>query len=130
MRKVAFFVLLVALPPLGVMAQRRANAPPAAASGKVPDTVYLEELTWAEVRDMVKAGKTTVIVGTAGQEQKGPHMVDSEHHLEDPFYRRVGRKPEWHVQRIRQTALPAAPARGSTGDGTFCAHGPRTLGRF
>ena len=39
----------------------------------------LEELTWAEVRDLIKAGTTTVIVGTAGTEQKGPHMVDGEH---------------------------------------------------
>ena len=30
-------------------------------------------------RDLVKAGYTNVIVGTAGTEQKGPHMVDGEH---------------------------------------------------
>ena len=41
--------------------------------------MFLEELTWAEVRDLVKAGTTTVIIGTAGTEQKGPHMVDGEH---------------------------------------------------
>ena len=28
---------------------------------------------------MVTAGTTTVIIGTAGTEQKGPHMVDGEH---------------------------------------------------
>jgi creatinine amidohydrolase/Fe(II)-dependent formamide hydrolase-like protein len=39
----------------------------------------LEDLTWAEVRDLVKAGTTTAIIGTAGTEQKGPHMVDGEH---------------------------------------------------
>jgi creatinine amidohydrolase len=60
-------------------AQRPANAPATAPSGKPPDTVYIEELTWAEVRDLIKAGTTTVIVGTAGTEQKGPHMVDGEH---------------------------------------------------
>ena len=41
--------------------------------------MLLEELTWAEVRDLVKGGTTTVIIGTAGTEQKGPHMVDGEH---------------------------------------------------
>jgi len=28
------------------------------------DSVLIEELTWMEVRDAIKAGKTTVIVGT------------------------------------------------------------------
>jgi creatinine amidohydrolase/Fe(II)-dependent formamide hydrolase-like protein len=39
----------------------------------------LEELTWAEVRDLIAGGVTTVMIGTAGTEQKGPHMVDGEH---------------------------------------------------
>src|ERR1043166_4186857 len=60
-------------------AQRPSTAPATAPSGKPPDTVMLEELTWAEVRDLIKNGTTTVIVGTAGTEQKGPHMVDGEH---------------------------------------------------
>jgi creatinine amidohydrolase/Fe(II)-dependent formamide hydrolase-like protein len=60
-------------------AQRPANAPDTAPSGPPPDTVMLEDLTWAEVRDLVKGGWTTIIVGTAGTEQKGPHMVDGEH---------------------------------------------------
>src|SRR5262245_9776433 len=60
-------------------AQRPSNAPATAASGKPPDSVMLEELTWAEVRDLIKSGTTTVIIGTAGTEQKGPHMVDGEH---------------------------------------------------
>ena len=46
-----------------------------------PDTVFLEELTWNEVRDLQRAGTTTIIIGTAGQEQKGPHMVTGEHHF-------------------------------------------------
>ena len=41
--------------------------------------MVIEDLTWAELRDLVKAGWTNVIVGTAGTEQKGPHMVDGEH---------------------------------------------------
>jgi creatinine amidohydrolase len=60
-------------------AQRPASAPATAPAGKAPDTVLLEELTWAEVRDLIKSGTTTIIVGTAGTEQKGPHMVDGEH---------------------------------------------------
>lgn len=70
-------LLLLALTTLS--AQRPADAPATAAAGKAPDSVFLEELTWAETRDLIKAGTTTVIVGTAGTEQKGPHMVDGEH---------------------------------------------------
>ncbi len=64
---------------ISTAAQRPADAPATAPGGKPPDTVKLEELTWAETRDLIAAGTTTVIVGTAGTEQKGPHMVDGEH---------------------------------------------------
>jgi creatinine amidohydrolase len=80
MTKHALLPSLLALSLIAVAsAQRPANAPATAPAGKAPDTVLLEELTWAEVRDLIKAGTTTIIVGTAGTEQKGPHMVDGEH---------------------------------------------------
>lgn len=44
-----------------------------------PDTVWLDELTWPEVRDKIKSGTTTAIVATAGTEQNGPHMVLGKH---------------------------------------------------
>src|SRR6266511_6144195 len=78
MKKLALLLTLVASPLL-LSAQRPASAPDTAPAGKTPDTVLLEELTWAEVRDLIKGGTTTIIVGTAGTEQKGPHMVDGEH---------------------------------------------------
>jgi len=46
---------------------------------KPPDTVFLEELTWDELAMLMKGGKTTAIIGTAGTEQKGPHMATGEH---------------------------------------------------
>ena len=64
---------------VAVSAQRPADAPATAPSGKAPDSVFIEDLTWAEVRDLIAAGTTNVIIGTAGTEQKGPHMVDGEH---------------------------------------------------
>ncbi len=73
---------ILVLPVLFVMstdAQRPADAPATAPAGKPPDTVKLEELTWAEARDLIAAGTTTVIIGTAGTEQKGPHMANGEH---------------------------------------------------
>ncbi len=71
-------ITLLALTVVSLSAQR-STGPPTAPAGKPPDTVFLEELTWAEVRDLVGSGTTTVIIGTAGTEQKGPHMVDGEH---------------------------------------------------
>jgi creatinine amidohydrolase/Fe(II)-dependent formamide hydrolase-like protein len=46
---------------------------------KPPDTVFLEELTWDELALLIQNGKTTAIIGTAGTEQKGPHMAIGEH---------------------------------------------------
>ena len=46
---------------------------------QTPDTVFLEELTWTELRAEIDNGTTTVIVPTAGTEQNGPHMVLGKH---------------------------------------------------
>ena len=43
------------------------------------DTVFLEELTWTELRDLVRSGKTTIIVPIGGTEQNGPHMALGKH---------------------------------------------------
>src|SRR5215813_2578262 len=43
------------------------------------DSVFLEELTWMEVRDAVQAGKTTVIVSTGGLEPNGPYVALGKH---------------------------------------------------
>lgn len=43
------------------------------------DTVWLEEMTWLEVRDALKAGKTTVVVPTGGVEQNGPYLALGKH---------------------------------------------------
>jgi creatinine amidohydrolase/Fe(II)-dependent formamide hydrolase-like protein len=43
------------------------------------DTVFVEEMTWLEVRDAMRAGKTTVIVPTGGVEQNGPYLATGKH---------------------------------------------------
>jgi len=45
------------------------------------DTVFIEDLTWMEVRDAMKAGKDTVIVATGGVEQNGPYLVTGKHNV-------------------------------------------------
>ena len=51
----------------------------APAWGQGPDTVFLEELTWTEVRDLVKAGKATILIPLGGTEQNGPHLALGKH---------------------------------------------------
>jgi creatinine amidohydrolase len=45
------------------------------------NSVFIEELTWMEVRDALKAGKDTVIVATGGVEQNGPYLVTGKHNV-------------------------------------------------
>src|SRR5437588_10089817 len=45
------------------------------------DTVFLEELTWTELRDQIRAGSTTVTVAIGGTEQDGSHMARGKHNL-------------------------------------------------
>jgi creatinine amidohydrolase len=43
------------------------------------DTIWIEEMTWLEVRDAMKGGKTSVIVPTGGIEQNGPYLATGKH---------------------------------------------------
>lgn len=43
------------------------------------DSVFLEELTWLEVRDALGAGKTTAIVASGGMEMNGPYLATGKH---------------------------------------------------
>jgi creatinine amidohydrolase/Fe(II)-dependent formamide hydrolase-like protein len=54
------------------------NSPrPIAAS----DSLRIDEMTWMEVRDALKAGKDTVIVAAGGIEQNGPYVVTGKHNV-------------------------------------------------
>lgn len=52
-------------------------APPLGAP--IADSVYMEELTWVELRGGIKHGKSIAIVPTGGIEQGGPHLVLGKH---------------------------------------------------
>ena len=45
------------------------------------DTVWLEEMTWLDVRDALAEGKTTAIVPTGGIEQNGPYLAAGKHNF-------------------------------------------------
>lgn len=59
------------------------------------DPVFLEEMTWLEVRDALRAGKTTVLVPTGGVEPNGPYLATGKHNIivravADAIARRLG----------------------------------------
>jgi creatinine amidohydrolase len=45
------------------------------------DTVFMEDLTWMEIRDRMKTGTDTVLVATGGMEQNGPYIVAGKHNF-------------------------------------------------
>ena len=51
------------------------------ALAQTPPTVFLEDLTWTELRDRIAAGTTTVLVPIGGTEQNGPHMTLGKHNV-------------------------------------------------
>jgi creatinine amidohydrolase len=48
---------------------------------QTPQTVFLEELTWTELRDQIQAGKTTIIIPIGGTEQSGPDVALGKHNI-------------------------------------------------
>ena len=68
---------------------------PSLAAAQMPDSVFIEDLTWTEVRDAIQTGKTTVIMPVGVTEQNGPHMAIGRHnfiikHNADQIARRLG----------------------------------------
>ncbi len=44
-----------------------------------PKTVFLEDLTWTELRDQIQSGKTTIVIPIGGTEQSGPDVALGKH---------------------------------------------------
>jgi creatinine amidohydrolase/Fe(II)-dependent formamide hydrolase-like protein len=45
------------------------------------DSVWIEDLTWMEVRDAIRSGKTMALVASGGIEQNGPYLVTGKHNV-------------------------------------------------
>ena len=45
------------------------------------NSVWIEELTWMEVRDALADGKTTALITTGGIEQNGPYLATGKHNV-------------------------------------------------
>ncbi len=80
---------------LAFLAGAQAQTPPAPRPGIAPsatspdpnmprpieayDSVFIEELTWLEVRDAMRAGKKTVLIASGGVEMNGPYLATGKH---------------------------------------------------
>ena len=63
------------------------------------ESLFLEELTWIEVRDAVKNGHTRIIIPTGGIEQNGPFVALNKH---DKIVKRV---TELAAQKLKGTLI-------------------------
>jgi creatinine amidohydrolase/Fe(II)-dependent formamide hydrolase-like protein len=95
MRYLAAALLFLAATP--VVAQTPPPAPDLDAPRPIDavDSVWIEELTWMEVRDAIRGGKTVAIVATGGMEQNGPYVATGKHNYvlqatADAIARRLG----------------------------------------
>src|SRR4029079_7598843 len=98
-----------------------------------PDTVWMEDMTWMDVRDAVKSGKTTVIVSTGGSEPNGPWLALGKHNFVlkancDAIARKLGNAlcapivkfvPEGDIEK--KTSHMASPGTISMREDTFRA---------
>jgi creatinine amidohydrolase/Fe(II)-dependent formamide hydrolase-like protein len=75
-------------------------------------SVFIEDLTWPEVRDAMANGKTTAIYYAGSTEQNGPHMALGKHNF--IAHHVAGRIAEELGNALVYPVLPFAP----TGDCT------------
>src|SRR5512145_439736 len=70
--------ITVVMGALTMLAQNRVP-PDARRPIDAAESLWAEELTSMEVRDALRAGTTTIIVGTGGVEQNGPYVAGGKH---------------------------------------------------
>ena len=79
--RLAHFIVLAALLQGCAPSSTPASTPSPAASVPASATrgVYVEDLTWTELRDAIRDGKTTIIIPVGGVEQSGPYVALGKH---------------------------------------------------
>ena len=60
------------------MIQEKLTAPNPLAAG---ESLWIEELTYLEIRDRIAAGHTTAIIPTGGIEENGPYLATGKHNV-------------------------------------------------
>jgi creatinine amidohydrolase len=79
-KPVALAGVLALVASWAVLAQERLQ-PGAARPIDQGDSLWAEELTFIEIRDAIRGGTTTIIVGTGGVEQNGPYVAGGKHNF-------------------------------------------------
>jgi len=51
------------------------------AAAETPRTVFLEDLTWTELKAQIGSGTTTILIPIGGTEQSGPYMALGKHNV-------------------------------------------------
>lgn len=105
--------------------QKRREADTAIAEGVRPidmlDSVWIEELSWMEVRDLLKDGKTTALLGVGGVEKNGPYTATGKHNYTlKTTLEAIARKHGRALVAPIVTWEPCNPDREGLTPGTFC----------
>ena len=105
--------------------QKRRAADTAIAEGVRPidmlDSVWIEELSWMEVRDLLKDGKTTAFLGVGGVEKNGPYTATGKHNYTlKTTLEAIARKHGKALVAPLVTWEPCNPDRENLTPGTFC----------
>jgi creatinine amidohydrolase len=77
------------------------------------ESVYIEDMTWQEVRAAIAAGKTSAIVYTGSTEQNGPHLALGKHNFIAHYV--AGRIAEQLGDALVYPTLPFAPTGARIG---------------
>ena len=97
------------------------------------ESVFIEELTWPEIRGAIVAGKATAIIYAGSTEQNGPHMVTGKHnlvarHVARQIATRLGNALIYPIMPYAPTGDPESrsehmrfPGSVSVSDSTFAA---------
>lgn len=80
MRPLAVALMAVMLPTT-LLAQAASPDPESPRPIDIHDSVWLEELTWMEIRDLMADGMRTVLIPTGGIEQNGPYLALGKHNV-------------------------------------------------
>ena len=69
-------------PPFGADKQGSPQEEEAHEKMSISNTLWIEEMTWLEIRDTIKKGTNRIIVGTGGLEQNGPFLANGKHNYQ------------------------------------------------
>ena len=85
-------------PPYGADKQGSPQEEEAHKKMSISNTLWIEEMTWLEIRDTITKGTNRIIVGTGGLEQNSPFLANGKHNYQlqamlPEIAKRIGKLP-------------------------------------